>query len=172
MTIYKIKLDGLKDGSYKNSFVIGDKFFEAFPTTEIKCVDIEAKTTLDIEKKKMKLLININGIIKNIPCDLCTDKINIPISHKTNFIIKKSEKSDFFDDNIIYINDNDKEIDLNKILHEMIVLAFPKKRQHKLNSVNGGECDKEMINLIDKFSTVESPKMDPRWEALKSIKIK
>ena len=59
MTKYKIKLNGLKDGSYKKSFVIGDKFFEAFPTTEIKCVDIEAKTTLDIEKKKMALLVLI-----------------------------------------------------------------------------------------------------------------
>ena len=172
MNDYKIKLNGLKDGVYLNSFVIREEFFETFNTSEIKFVDINADTVLDIENRKLKLQINIKGIIKDIPCDICTEKIDIPIANEANYIIKKGLKSEFFDDNIIYIDEREKEISLKKIFYEMIILAFPTKRQHKLNSLNGGECNKEMINLINKFSIRESSDIDPRWEALKNIKLK
>ena len=41
MNKYKIKLNGLKDGSYSNSFTIRGEFFEAFNTSEIKYVNID-----------------------------------------------------------------------------------------------------------------------------------
>ena len=52
----------------------------------------------------------------------------------------------------------------------MIVLAFPTKRQHQLNAINDEECNKEMVNLINKYSVKENNNIDPRWEALKKLK--
>ena len=68
------------------------------------------------------------------------------------------------------LDEGDKELDLDNIFYEMIVLAFPTKRQHKLNSVNDDECNKEMVNLINKYSIKENKNIDPRWEALKKLK--
>ena len=170
MNEYKIKLHGLKDGSYSNSFTIRGEFFEAFNTSEIKYVNIDIDTILKVENKSFNLKIKSEGMVKDIPCDICTEKIDVPILSELNYIIKRGIAKDFEDENVIFINESDKELNLDNILYEMIVLAFPTKRQHKLNSVKNDECNKEMVNLINKYSIKEQKDIDPRWEALKKLK--
>ena len=170
MSKYKIKLNGLKDGSYINSFRIRGEFFETLNSSEIKLVDIDIDTMLKVENRRYNLEIKSNGIVKDIPCDICTEKINIPISSKINYIIKKEIAKDLEDENVIFVDEKDKELILDSFLYEMIVLAFPTKRQHQLNAINDEECNKEMVNLINKYSVKENNNIDPRWEALKKLK--
>jgi len=170
MSKYKIKLNGLKDGSYINSFRIRGEFFETLNSSEIKLVDIDIDTMLKVENRRYNLEIKSNGMVIDIPCDICTEKINIPISSKINYIIKKGIEKDHEDENVIFVDEKDKELILDSILYEMIVLAFPSKRQHQLNSINDEECNKEMVNLINKYSVKENNNIDPRWEALKKLK--
>tara|TARA_B100001758_G_scaffold9283_1_gene7006 strand:+ start:187 stop:699 length:513 start_codon:yes stop_codon:yes gene_type:complete len=170
MSKYKIKLNGLKDGSYINSFRIRGEFFETLNSSEIKLVDIDIDTMLKVENRRYNLEIKSNGMVIDIPCDICTEKINIPISSKINYIIKKGIEKDHEDENVIFVDEKDKELILDSILYEMIVLAFPTKRQHQLNSINDEECNKEMVNLINKYSVKENNNIDPRWEALKKLK--
>ena len=170
MSKYKIKLNGLKDGSYINSFRIRGEFFETLNSSEIKLVDIDIDTMLKVENRRYNLEIKSKGMVIDIPCDICTEKINIPISSKINYIIKKGIEKDLEDENVIFVDEKDKELILDSILYEMIVLAFPTKRQHQLNSINDEECNKEMVNLINKYSVKENNNIDPRWEALKKLK--
>ena len=170
MSKYKIKLNGLKDGSYINSFRIRGEFFETLNSSEIKLVDIDIDTMLKVENRRYNLEIKSNGMVIDIPCDICTEKINIPISSKINYIIKKGIEKDLEDENVIFVDEKDKELILDSILYEMIVLAFPTKRQHQLNSINDEECNKEMVNLINKYSVKDNNNIDPRWEALKKLK--
>ena len=170
MNEYKIKLNGLKDGSYSNSFTIRGEFFEAFNTSEIKFVDIDIDTMLKVENKRFDLQIKSKGIVKDIACDICTEKIDVPVASELNYIIKRGFGTNFEDENVIFLDESDRELDLDNIFYEMIVLAFPTKRQHKLNSVNDDECSKEMVNLINKYSIKENKNIDPRWEALKKLK--
>ena len=170
MNEYKIKLNGLKDGSYSNSFTIRGEFFEAFNTSEIKFVDIDIDTMLKVENKRFDLQIKSKGIVKSIACDICTEKIDVPVASELNYIVKRGFEANFEDENVIFLDESDKELDLDNIFYEMIVLAFPTKRQHKLNSVNDDECSKEMVNLINKYSIKENKNIDPRWEALKKLK--
>jgi len=170
MSKYKIKLNGLKDGSYINSFRIRGEFFETLNSSEIKLVDIDIDTMLKVENRRYNLEIKSNGMVIDIPCDICTEKINIPISSKINYIIKKGIEKNLEDENVIFVDEKDKELILDSILYEMIVLAFPTKRQHQLNSINDEECNKEMVNLINKYSVKENNDIDPRWEALKKLK--
>ena len=170
MSKYKIKLNGLKDGSYINSFRIRGEFFETLNSSEIKLVDIDIDTMLKVENRRYNLEIKSNGMVIDIPCDICTEKINIPVSSKINYIIKKGIEKDLEDENVIFVDEKDKELILDSTLYEMIVLAFPTKRQHQLNSINDEECNKEMVNLINKYSVKENNNIDPRWEALKKLK--
>ena len=79
MNYYEIKFNGLKVGSHSNSFKIKDKFFDTFENSEIKQAEITASTTLNKQHNKTTLDINLVGTINNIPCDICTEKIDIPI---------------------------------------------------------------------------------------------
>ena len=90
MNEYKIKLNGLKDGSYSNSFTIRGEFFEAFNTSEIKFVDIDIDTMLKVENKRFDLQIKSKGIVKDIACDICTEKIDVPIASELNYFFALS----------------------------------------------------------------------------------
>ena len=107
MDYYKIKVTGIKDGSYSNSFKIKDKFFETFAQSEIISADISASTMLLKEGSEMSLSININGVVNNIPCDICTEDISIPLSSSLNFILKEDDKDNNIEDDIIYLKSNE-----------------------------------------------------------------
>jgi hypothetical protein len=96
MNYYEIKFNGIKDGRHSNSFEIKDKFFDTFENSEIKQAEITASITLNKQDNKTTLDINLVGTVNNIPCDICTEKIDIPISSKMNYIIKEGEKKKMF----------------------------------------------------------------------------
>lgn len=172
MDDYKIKITGIKDGSFSDSFIIKDKFFETFAQSEIISADISVNTMLLKENNKLSLSLEISGVIKKIPCDLCTEEITVPLSSSLNLIINEGNQDENIEDGIIYLGSNEKEICIKKHLFEMIVLAMPNKRRHKLNSIEKGECNKEMVILINKYTKRNKKLSDPRWEALKEIKLK
>ena len=172
MNYYEIKFNGIKVGSHSNSFKIKDKFFDTFKNSEIKQAEITASTKLNKQDNKTTLDINLVGTINNIPCDICTEKIDIPISSKMNYVIKERDKNNVYNEDVIIVNAFENTICLKNYFYEMISLALPAKRQHKLNATNNIECSKEMINLIEKYSYKNNEIMDPRWEALNDIKLK
>ena len=172
MNYYEIKFNGIKDGSHSNSFEIKDKFFDTFENSEIKQAEITASTTLNKQENKTTLNISLVGTVNNIPCDICTDKIDIPISSKTKYIVKERKNNNSYNEDVIFVDALENTINLKNYFYEMITLALPAKRQHKFNSTNNIECNKEMINLIEKYSYTNNEIIDPRWEALNDIKLK
>jgi uncharacterized metal-binding protein YceD (DUF177 family) len=172
MNYYEIKFNGIKDGSHSNSFEIKDKFFDTFENSEIKQAEIIASTTLNKQENKITLDIILSGTVNNISCDICTEKIDIPISSKMNFIVKEGEENNIYNEDVIIVDALENTICLKNYFYEMITLALPTKRQHKFNATNNIECNKEMINLIEKYSYKNNEIMDPRWEALNDIKLK
>ena len=110
MDYYKIKLTGIKDGVYNNSFEIRDEFFETSNQTEISSADIIAKTCLIKKDKKTTLEVEINGVINKIPCDICTEEIQVPISSITSSIIQEEGKDDAKEEEIIYIQENENDL--------------------------------------------------------------
>ena len=172
MDSYTIQLTGVKDGSHCNSFEIKDKFFETFAQSEISKADIIADTILNKDGNQLSLNIKITGVIKNIACDICAEEITVPLSSSLTLIIKEEEHNENIADDVIYIASQENEVCIKNYLFEMVVLAVPKKRRHKLNSIEKGECNKEMVNLINKYTDKTEKSSDPRWEALKDIKLK
>mgnify|MGYP001295129460 CR=1 FL=1 len=47
-----------------------------------------------------------------------------------------------------------------------------KKQQHPLNDKGEVTCNEEMVNLIAKYTVKQEKSSDPRWDALKDLKIK
>ena len=75
-------------------------------------------------------------------------------------------------DQILYIKNSDNSIDLKQLIFELIILNLPKKRQHPLNNKGEVTCDKKMVSLIEKYTVKQEKSSDPRWDALKDLKLK
>ena len=94
MNEYKIKLNGLKDGSYSNSFTIKGEFFEAFNTSEIKYVNIDIDTILKVKNKSFSLE-DVKSYLKTFFKKI--EESNFPLGHKYVDFEKESESKDVAD---------------------------------------------------------------------------
>ena len=172
MNDYKIKLGGITNGKNSFSFEIKDQFFEAFTLSDVEYAEIIATALLDKDSDKLALILTIDGKINKLLCDICTEEISVNIVAETNVIIKTTDESLTSTDEIFYIKKSKTSINLQQLIFELIILNLPKKRQHPLSDNGGVTCNEEMINLIAKYTVKDEKTFDPRWDALKDLKIK
>lgn len=172
MSEFKIKLGAITGGKNSFSFIIRDSFFDAFTLSDVEYADIIATAVVDKDLKKLTLQLNVEGVINKLLCDICAEEISMKISAETNVIIKKTEKELISTDEIFYIKPHENSIDLKQLIFELIVLTAPKKRQHPLDDNGNSTCNKDMVDLVTKYTEKEKKSSDPRWDVLKDLKIK
>jgi uncharacterized protein len=172
MSEYEIKLGVINNGNNSFSFEIKDQFFEAFILSDVEHAEIIATALLDKDGNKLALTLQIDGTINKQLCDICTEEISVNINAEINVIIKTTEEDLPSTDEIFYIKKSENSIDLKQLIFELIILNLPKRRQHPLNEQGEVTCNKEMVDLIEKYTVKEEKSSDPRWDALKDLKIK
>ena len=172
MNDYKIKLGGITNGNNTFSFEIKDQFFDAFTLSDVEHAKILATALLNKDGNKLALTLQINGTINKLLCDICTEEISISIKAAANLIVTKTDEDLISTDEILYIKNSDNSIDLKQLIFELIILNLPRKRQHPLNKKGEVTCDKKMVSLIEKYTVKEEKLSDPRWDALKGLKLK
>ena len=172
MNDFKIKLGAINGGKNCFSFEIKDQFFEEFTLSDVEHAKIIATALLNKEGDRLALTLNIDGEINKLPCDICTDEISVDITAETKVIIKTTDEDLVSTDEIFYVKTSENVIDLKQLIFELIILNLPKKRQHDINEDGSRKCNKEMITLLDKYRVVDEKSSDPRWDALKKLKIK
>jgi len=170
MNAFTIKLGSITNGKNIFSFEIRDQFFKEFSFTDIKFANVSALATIEKDGEKLALNLSINGKLNKLPCDICTDDLTVMISGETNIILKKTEKDLVSTDEIYYIKSSENKLDLKQLIFESIILNAPKKRQHPFDENGNTTCDKEMIDLVKKYTQVTKKTSDSRWDALKNIK--
>lgn len=168
MPKYFVRIAGLKEGEHMQSFDIKDKFFEAYEKSEVKAGEFIVSSLLNIKGIDRKLTINIEGVIKNLLCDYCVEKLNHKISATLDFVIKESEQKIESTDEIIYVLPKQHQLKINQLIFEMISLSVPTKKIHQENGKI--TCDEKMLLLIERYAKKQNQDADPRWEALKKIK--
>jgi uncharacterized protein len=172
MNEFKIKLGAITVGENSFSFKIEDQFFEAFTLSDVEHAKIIATALLDKDGDKLALTLTINGKINNVLCDMCADEISVDITAETKVIIKTTDEDLASTDEIFYIKKSENSIDLKQLIFELIILNLPKRRQHPLNNDGSSNCNKEMVDLVNKYTVTEEKSSDPRWDALKELKTK
>ena len=172
MNEYKIKLGAITNGNNSFSFEIKDQFFEAFTLSDVEHAKIIATALLYKDGNKLALTLTIDGKINKLLCDICTEEISVSLIAETNIIIKTTNESLTSTDEIFYIKKSENSINLQQLIFELIILNLPKKQQHPLNDKGKSTCNKEMVNLIAKYTVKQEKSSDPRWDALKDLKIK
>jgi len=172
MNAYKIKLGSITTGKNSFSFEIKDQFFEAFTLSDVEHAEIIATALLDKDGEKLALTLTIDGKINKLLCDICTEEISINITAEINVLIKITDEDLMSTDQILYIKNSDNSIDLKQLIFELIILNLPKKRQHPLNKQGEITCNQEMVDLIKRYTIKQKKSSDPRWDALKDLKLK
>ena len=172
MNEYKIKLGGITNGKNSFSFEIKDQFFDAFTLSDVEHAEIIATALVNKDGDKLALTLQIDGTINKLLCDICAQEISINIKAVADLIVTKTNEDLISTDEILYIKNSDNSIDLKQLIFELIILNLPKKRQHSLNNKGKVTCDKKMVSLIEKYTVKEEKLSDPRWDALKGLKLK
>ncbi len=165
---FEIPFVGLKLGTHEFEFDVNDTFFASLPYSLIEKGSI--KVWLDLEKKETMLIANFEcfGHVEQI-CSRCNESALVEIDSDLAVIYKFGhEEEETNDDNLLIVNYDAYELDVSQQVYEMISLALPIRPMHE-----EGECDEEMVKLIEKYQIKEEKKdeddIDPRWSVLKGL---
>jgi uncharacterized protein len=170
---YVIQFVGLAVGKHEYEFEAGNKFFDGLDYSEIKEGDVKVDLQLLKQSSMMSLEFRISGTVK-VPCDLCTEIFDLPISGEYKLIVKVGgNDAQDGDDDIITVAANEHELDLSQYIYEYIMLSLPIKRVHPDDKNGNSTCDPEMIEKVKKYLVDDSgdDETDPRWDGLKGIKL-
>lgn len=162
---FHISFVGLKIGKHEFEFNIDNSFFETLPYSLIEKGNL--KVWLELEKKETMLLacFYVDGTVEMV-CSRCNEPMDTEVDGELELIYKFGHES-YDDENLIVISPESYEIDVTQPIYELITVSLPSRPIH-----NEGQCDEEMVKLIEKFQSKEkkdNDETDPRWFALKNL---
>lgn len=174
----KIQHIGLKKDVHQFNYLLDDKFFANYEHSIIQNGNINVQLTLDKRIEPYIINLEIDGNI-NTDCDKCNAVFPLRIQSDNTIYVKFTENKqdeEEQDIEIIFLGRDEPEIDLSKIVYDIIHLNLP---IYKVCNEPGNTtyCDKEVLNALNEYlkhneQENEEKIADPRWDKLKNIKDK
>lgn len=164
---FDIPFGGLALGSHQFDFKIGDLFFKSIEYSEIKHGNVNAEVELIKESTMLVFNFYLKGYVELV-CDRCLDKYKQELEGTFKLIVKFAEEAEEISDEIITVPHDKTDINLTHYLFEYIVLLLPLKHVHPDDEDGNNSCNKEMLHILEEHVVT---KTDPRWAALKNIKL-
>ncbi len=164
---FEIPFQGLALGTHQFVFKIGDSFFNNLSYSEIAGGKVMAEVELIKESTMLIFNFSMKGFV-DLVCDRCLEKYPQPLEGSFKLIVKFGEGPEEVSDEIITIPFEQAAFDLTHYFHEYIVLLLPLKHVHPDDDEGNSTCNVDMLEQLNKHSKT---KADPRWAALKDIKL-
>ena len=166
---FLIPVSGLALGSHSYQFEINDGFFAEREYSEIQHGKVDVSLDIDRQETLMVLHFGIEGTVR-VACDRCADEFDLPIRDEREFFLKLGTENAQESDDVEVVQAEQADYDISSLVYEFIILAVPMHRVHP-----EGQCNPEVMAMLTAEQTVEETEeekeIDPRWAALKSIKI-
>ena len=164
---FLIPVSGLGLGVHNFKFDIKDDFFADMDYSEVKQADV----TVDLEVLREELMMTLNFHLEGkvlVPCDRCADEFYIPIQSEQVFYIKFGAEGVEESDDVVVVPAEEHAYDIRSLIYEYIILSIPIYRVHP-----EGECNPEVLAMLshDEEPSDEETETDPRWAALKDVKL-
>jgi uncharacterized metal-binding protein YceD (DUF177 family) len=159
-----IPFKGLSTGNHHFEFKIYNAFFENYSFFETEKGNLDVILDLEKETTLMIFHFSIKGVI-SLACDRCVAEFDFPIAGNYDLIVKFGDDYVEESDDVVVIPNAESRIDVSQYIFEYITLLLPIKRVHP--SID--QCDPAVIEKLNKYSQKDA---DPRWDALKNIKLK
>ena len=150
---------------------VDKRFFEKHTNDEIS--DAEVDVLLEIDKKEsfMRFRFHLKGTV-TLCCDICLEKLLFPLEVTETFTFRKTDRTaeDSEDENVITLPPEAYSYNVEQLLYELIYAAVPMRQVH--SDYPGQQCAPDMLERLEKLQGKKEETMcDPRWEALKNIKL-
>ncbi len=165
---FTIAYKGLSAGNHSFDFKIGKQFFESFEYFEGVSGKLKAHVDLLKESNLMNLNIRLQGIV-DLQCDRCLGSFQQAIEGNFILIVKFGETYEEESDEVIVLPFTEGMIDLSQYFFEYINMLLPIQKVHPDKENGESACDPKMIEQLNQYS---EQKEDPRWDALKKLKLK
>jgi len=168
---FDIKFTGLSLGKHSFDFEVKKTFFEAFEYSDIQNGEAQVNVALERMSSMMILEFDLSGKV-DFPCDKCLDDVSVELEENYFKLFVKFGDDDFDEtDEVIVVPTSEYAINIAQYVYEFINLSLPGKKVHP-----EGECNQEMVEKLGKYIVEESvdeeeEETDPRWDALKNIKL-
>lgn len=167
MVEYIIPIKGLALGNHEYSYKIDSSFFNSFEYLEIENGILQLDLELVKESTLLNLMFRFKGWI-DLQCDRCLDNYRMDIEKDFRLIVKYADKHEEISDEIITIPSKESNFDIHQLIYEYINLMLPIKKAHPDDEEGNLTCNPEMVKRLNEYS---EPTADPRWDALKNIKL-
>ena len=167
---FKIDLKGLTSEVTTYEFSLDDDFFAALDETEVESGSLHVSLSIHKASGFFELLFHTVGTV-DIVCDRCLDLMQQPIE-TDNRLVAKLGSTPSEDDDTVMVDENEGMLDTAWLIYEFIALAIPIQHVHET-----GKCNPAMTKALEELSADRSGDeestgdIDPRWDALKRLKI-
>ena len=159
---YTIPLQAIEEGLLEITYEMQKAFIEQNSFEDI----LDADILLSIEFEKLNNLHSITysgqGNITAL-CDRCVEECKVPIFFEHTLVVKNASSVERFGDeeDVVFFNETDAEIDITEHVTDSLLLSLPIKRVHEQADM----C----ADFIDTYTQSNNKEdiIDPRWEALR-----
>ena len=163
---FRIPVNGLALGSHSYQFEINDDFFADKEYSEIQQGKVTVSLDVDRQETMLVLHFGIKGTVR-VACDRCADEFDQPIESEQQFFVKLGTENAEESDDVMVVEADTHDFDVSSLIYEYIILAVPMYRVHP-----EGQCNPKVIAMLTaKPEEPEEKDIDPRWAALKDIKL-
>lgn len=165
-TSYALDLCGMPTGTQQFTYTVGDDFFSAMESSEIRAGHVDVELTVKHEGDMFDLSFEMTGEIV-IGCDRCLDDLRQAVDTEYAITVKYGEEYNDDSDDTLIIPEGERSLDLSGMIYDTIALTIPLKHVHE-----DGECNAEMLAQFKAHSgaaDMEEGTNDPRWEALRNL---
>ena len=166
---FKIDLNGLKAGVTTFHYDLDDAYFRLVESQDVNGGRVHARLDVNRIDDNFALDFSIAGVV-TVPCDLCLDDMEQPITTSGSLTAKLGDEYSDSDDQVTVDSDNGM-LDVSWFIYEFIALAIPVKHVH-----TPGKCNPAMIKALEEHSAARSGEekaeavVDPRWKELEKLK--
>lgn len=194
-TTYDISLKGLIDDTQVIEYALGGDFFKEVESLDIQDGKLNVTVTVKNSNGIYDFSFKITGVV-TIQCDRCLGDLEHTVDTEYHLCVKHGEEFSDESDELLIIPDAQMELNVASIIYDSIALTIPLKHNHEdgecdqemaayLSEHIAGEIDEleddefydddelegdEEDEENDNDDTDDSKPIDPRWEALKSLK--
>lgn len=174
---FKIRISGIELGKHCFSIDCDKEFFDLAGIDKL----LDGRLNLRIEMEKSEKMVDFKCHFEGevtAECDRCLEPVTLPMSFDERLLVKlvtenyRSEEEQ--EDEIWMMDENTYEIDLFHFVYESIVLALPIRIVHEDDADGNPTCDPEVMRRLEGTDIEAADKeqeTDPRWDALKNIKL-
>ena len=167
---FKIDLKGLTSEATALEFDLDKGFFDALDQTEVEGGALHVSLSIRKASGFFELQFHTVGTV-DIVCDRCLDLMEQPIETDNRLTVKLGSTVSE-DDDTVTVDENEGILDTSWYIYEFIALAIPIQHVHAT-----GKCNPAMMKALEELSAdrsgdeESSQAVDPRWEALKKLKV-